>query len=544
MLRVIRHRLKPVLLLLLSLPAVAAQKFDVVVYGGTAGGVIAAVSAAREGLKTALIEPGHHLGGMVSGGLSDTDYGKKEVIGGYALEFYARVAQHYQLSRYGVPVAWYHEPHVAENIFRQMLREAHVTVFENHRLREKNGVRKEGAKLLEIELDNGDTFAADIFMDSSYEGDLMAQAGISYTYGREGAAQYDESLAGVRGKTPYHQFLVNISPYDDQHRLLPEISSEKLLPPGSPDKKVQSYNFRMCLSEVPENMIPFPKPEGYDPHRYELLARLIAARTQTEGKVPSIGTFLKIDPIPNGKADINNNGAFSTDYIGGSYDYPEGDYRTRARVWKAHRDYQAGLFYFLANDPKVPEVLRNQVNHWGLAKDEFVDTDHWPNQLYIREARRMIGDYVVIQKDLQTELAKPDVIGMGSYNSDSHNLQRIVDADGFVRNEGDMQVATKPYQIPYRVMLPKRTEAGNLLVPVCFSASHVAYSSLRMEPQYMIIGQAAGVAAKLAIANRKAVQEIDTAALSARLKKQGAVFEYVPTPQISGAGLVHRTTAP
>ena len=503
---------------------VEAQKFDVVVYGGTAGGVIAAVSAAREGLKTALIEPGHHLGGMVSGGLGYTDFGKKEVIGGYALEFYGRVAKHYQLPRYGVTVAWYHEPHVAEDIFRQMLNEAHVSVFENHALREKTGVRKDGARVVEIELDNGAKYSAAIFMDSSYEGDLMAQAGISYTYGREGAAQYDESLAGVRGKTPFHQFLVDISPYDEQHRLLPEISAEKLLPAGSPDKKVQSYNYRMCFSEEPDNMLKFAKPEGYDPHRYELLARLIAARTKAEGKVPSIKTFLKIDPIPNGKADVNNNGAFSTDYIGGSYDYPEGDYRTRARVAKAHRDYQAGLFYFLANDARVPEVLRNELTHWGLAKDEFVDTDHWPNQLYIREARRMVGEYVVVQKDLQTELTKPDPIGMGSYNSDSHNLERIVDADGFVRNEGDMQVAVKPYQIPYRVMLPKRSEASNLLVPVCFSASHVAYSSLRMEPQYMIIGQAAGVAAKMAIAGHKAVQDVDTAALGARLTKQKAIF--------------------
>jgi len=357
----------------------AAQKFEVLVYGGTAGGVIAAVSAAREGLKTALIEPGHHVGGMVSGGLGFTDFGKKEVIGGYALEFYARVGQHYQMSRYGNPIAWYHEPHVAEDIFRQMLREAHVTLFEHHPLREKTGVRKEGTRLVEIILDDGDTFAADIFMDSSYEGDLMAQAGISYTYGRESSEQYGESLAGVRGKTPLHQFLVNISPYDDQHRLLPEISAEKLLPGGSADKKIQSYNYRMCFSEVPENMVPFPKPDGYDPHRYELLARLIDARTKAEGKVPSIKTFLKIDPIPNGKADVNNNGAFSTDYIGGSYDYPEGDYRTRERVAKAHRDYQAGLLYFLSNDPKVPDSMRNELNHWALAKDEFVDTDHWPN---------------------------------------------------------------------------------------------------------------------------------------------------------------------
>ncbi len=518
----------------------AVQRFDVVVYGGTAGGVIAAVSAAREGLKTALIEPTHHLGGMVSGGLGYTDFGKKEVIGGYALEFYARVGRHYQMAHYGQPIAWYHEPHVAEDIFRQMLREVHVTVLENHPLREKTGVRNEGSRLLEITLDNGDSFAAEIFMDSSYEGDLMAQAGVSYTYGREGADQYGESLAGVRGKTPLHQFLVDLSPYDDQHRLLPEISAEKLLPPGSPDKKVQAYNYRMCFSEVPENRIPFPKPEGYDPHRYELLARLIAARVKAEGKVPSIQTFLKIDSIPNGKTDVNNNGAFSTDYIGASYDYPEGDYATRARIARAHRDYQTGLVYFLANDPKVPEALRDQLNHWGLAKDEFTDNGNWPTQLYIREARRMVGEYVVVQKDLQTELSKPDPIGMGSYNSDSHNLERIVDADGFVRNEGDMQVAVKPYQIPYRVMLPKRTEARNLLVPVCFSASHVAYSSLRMEPQYMIIGQAAGVAAKLAIENKKAVQEIDIAVLIAQLKKQHATFEYVPSVQNSAAGMIPR----
>jgi len=505
----------------------ATQTFDVVIYGGTAGGVIAAVSAAREGLNAALIEPGAHLGGMVSGGLSFTDFGKKEVIGGYALEFYTRVAQYYRLGRYGVPVAWYPEPHAAEEILRQMLRDAHVTVFENHALREKSGVIKEGATLREIELDDGARFAAGIFIDSSYEGDLMAQAGISYTVGREGAAQYGESLAGVRDKTPFHQFLVDLSPYGSDRQLLPEISAGKLLPPGSPDKKVQAYNYRMCFSEVPGNMVKFAKPDGYDPHRYELLARLIAARTRSEGRVPALATFLKIDPIPNGKADVNNQGAFSTDYIGGSYDYPDGDRQTRARISKAHRDYQAGLFYFLANDPNVSEPLRSEMNHWGLAKDEFADTGNWPYQLYIREARRMIGEYVVTQKDLQTDLTKPDAIGMGSYNSDSHNTERIADSDGFVRNEGDMQVAVKPYQIPYRVMLPKRAEARNLLVPVCLSASHVAYSSLRMEPQYMIAGQAAGVAAKLALSNRTAVQDIDTAALSARLKQSGAIFEYM-----------------
>lgn len=511
----------------------APQSFDVVVYGGTAGGVIAAVSAAREGLKTVLLEPTNHLGGMVSGGLGYTDYGKKEVIGGYALEFYYRVGKHYEMSRYGQDVAWLHEPHVAEDIFRQMLTEAKVTVLMNHRLREKTGVRKENLQLREVIMEDGSSFTAKIFMDSTYEGDLMAQSGVTYTWGRESSAQYGEPLAGVRGKTPFHQFLVNVSPFDDAHHLLPEISPEKVAAAGSADKKVQAYNFRMCLSDVAANQVPFPKPPGYDPKRYDLLARLIAARTKAEGRVPGLNSVMKIDRLPNGKSDVNNNGAFSTDYIAGSYDYPEANYAKRQQIWESHKNYIAGFFYFLANDPQVPEELRRDLNRWALCKDEFTDTDNWPRQLYIREARRLVGEYVAVQKDLQTELTKPDPIGMGSYNSDSHNLERIVDEDGFVRNEGDMQVAVQPYQIPYRVLLPKRSEVQNLLVPVCFSASHVAYSSMRMEPQYMIIGQAAGVAAKLAIDSHRPLQEIDTASLTTRLRKQGTVFEFVPSPQNS-----------
>jgi hypothetical protein len=359
----------------------------------------------------------------------------------------------------------------------------------------------------------------------------MAQAGVSYTSGRESSAQYGESLAGVRDQTPKHQFLVDVSAYGEGHKLLPEVSAEKLAVPGTADKKVQAYNYRMCFSEVPSNQTAFPKPAGYDPRRYEMLGRLIAARTKAEGRVPALGTFLKIDPIPNGKADVNNQGAFSTDYLGGSWEYPDADYAKRAQIVQAHKDYIAGLLYFLANDPQTPDPVRKEMNRWALCKDEFVDTGNWPHQLYIREARRMVGEYVAVQKDLQTELTKPDPIGMGSYNSDSHNIQRIVDQDGFARNEGDMQVAVKPYQIPFRVILPKRDQVRNLLVPVCFSASHVAYSSMRMEPQYMIIGQAAGVAARMAIRQNKAVQEVDGAALTAELKKNGAVTEYVPSPQ-------------
>ena len=514
---------------LAALCPAATQNFDVVVYGGTAAGVIAAVSAAREGLRTALLEPGAHLGGMVSGGLGFTDYGKKEVIGGCALEFYRRVGRHYQAGRYGNEVVWLHEPHVAEAIFREMLRDAGVTVFEHHRLREKSAVRKDGATLREVVTEDETAFAALVFIDSSYEGDVMAQSGVSHTFGREGTAQYGESLAGVRAQTPFHQFLVNISPTDEHGKLLPEILPDRPGLPGSADKRVQAYNFRLCFSEVAANQMPFPKPAHYDPARYALLARLIQAHSSAGRRVPPLGSFMKIDPLPNGKTDVNNNGAFSTDYLGGSWDYPDATYHRRDEIRQAHQNYIAGFLYFLAHDPQVPQPLRAEMNRWGLCADEFTDNGNWPYQLYIREARRMIGEYVMTQKDVQTELTKPDPIGMGSYNSDSHNVERIVGPDGFVRNEGDMQVPVKPYQIPYRVILPRRAEARNLLVMAAFSASHVAYSSLRMEPQYMILGQAAGVAAKLTIDTGRAVQEIATTALTDRLRKQGAVMEYRPS---------------
>jgi len=357
----------------------------------------------------------------------------------------------------------------------------------------------------------------------------MAQSGVTWTYGRESSAQYGETLAGVRDKTPFHQFLVDVSAKDAVGKLLPEISAAVLPAPGSADKAVQAYNFRMCFSAAPDHIV-FAKPAGYDAHRYELLAHLIEARTKAEGHTPALGTLMKIDKLPNGTTDINNNGAFSTDYIGGSWEYPNASYAKRGEIWQAHKNYQAGLFYFLANDPGVPAAVRTEMNSWGLCAAEFADTDHWPRQLYIREDRRMVGEYVMVQQDLQTDLTKPDPIGMGSYNSDSHNVERIV-ADGFVRNEGDMQVAVKPYQIPYRVILPKRAEAENLLVPVAFSASHVAYSSVRMEPQYMILGQAAGVAAKMAIDGKIGVQAIDSSALTAKLRTQGTVMEYVPSSQ-------------
>jgi hypothetical protein len=517
-------RLPAAAVLLFLAPVLHAAAFDVVIYGGTAGGVMAAYSAAREGLHVALLEPTRHLGGMVSGGLSWTDTGKKEVIGGYALDFYRRVGRYYEMSRYGQEIAWVHEPHVAEEIFRRMLAEAHVTVRTSRRLREKDGVKKEGAAVREIVMEDGSSFTAAVFIDSSYEGDVMSQAGVSYTFGRESSSQYGESLAGVRGETPKHQFTVNLRARDESGNLLPEIFPQPPGAPGAADKKVQAYNFRLCFSDDPQNQVPFARPEGYDAHRYELLARLLKARTDAEGAPPRLDTLMKPDRIPNHKADVNNNGAFSTDYLGGSWDYPDASHRRREEISREHKNYIAGFLYFLATDPRVPAATQKELNSWGLCKDEFADNGNWPYQLYIREARRMVGDFVMTQKDLQTELTKPDPIGMGSYNSDSHNVERIVTPEGFVRNEGDMQVPVQPYQIPYRIMLPKRAEATNLLVPVAFSASHVAYSSVRMEPQYMILGHAAGAAAKLAIETARAVQDIDTVELTARLRKRGAVM--------------------
>jgi hypothetical protein len=524
------------------------RQFDVVVYGGTAGGVITAVTAAREGASVALLEPRDHLGGMVSGGLGWTDYGRKEVIGGASLEYFERVGR-----KYSQPIQWHFEPHVAEAVFRELVEEARITVLFRHRLKERGGVVKEGARVARITTENGATFAARIFVDATYEGDLMAQAGVSYTWGRESSRVYGESLAGVRDRTPKHQFQLSIDPRDGKGALLPEIAAAPKDADGRADRKVQAYNFRVCMTRNESNRAPFPKPAGYDPARFALLARLLQQTDRVKreaaasGAIPerpqggdpmfrlkqpwSLEDVMKPDPIPNGKTDTNNNGPFSTDFIGGSYDYPDGSYAARERIWRAHVDYVQGFFYFLQHDPAVPAGLRAAMAPWGLCRDEFKDTANWPHQLYVREARRMLGEYVMSQRDIQTAIAKPDPIGMGSYNSDSHNVQRIVNAEGFVENEGDMQVAVQPYQIPYRVMLPKRREATNLLVPVCFSASHVAYSTLRMEPQYMIIGHAAGVAAKMAIDAGVDVQEIDTKALTAKLRAQRAVMDWTPSPR-------------
>jgi hypothetical protein len=502
-------------------PAPREYQADVVVYGGTAGGVIAAVAAAREGLQVTLVTPDRHLGGMVSGGLGWTDYGKKPAIGGYSLEFFERVGK-----KYGRDIEWHFEPHVAEAVFDDLVKDAGVRVIRG-RLREKRGVVKSGSTLRSIVTENGAAFSAKVFIDASYEGDLMAQAGVSYTWGREASAEYGESLAGVRDRTPLHQFRAAVSPLGAGGALLPEITARTADAVGAADRRVQAYNFRLCMTRTPENRVAWPKPARYTPARFALLARYLPELEKTLGRPLAINDVMKADLLQNGKTDTNNNGAFSTDYIGGSYGYPEGSYAARARIRQAHVDYIQGFLYFLATDARVPASLSAEMKTWGLCRDEFADAGHWPYQLYIREARRMIGGYVMSQKDIQSDLTKPDAIGMGSYNSDSHNVQRRPTPDGqAVENEGDMQVPVTPYQIPYRVMVPKRAEATNLLVPVCFSATHVAYSTLRMEPQYMIIGHAAGVAARMSIDGRIAVQDVDVAALQKKLASQRAVVDF------------------
>lgn len=497
---------------------------DLVVYGGTASGVMTAYSAAHEGLNVVLLEPGAHLGGMVTGGLSATDTGHFTIIGGYARNFYMRAAAHYGVQNLDTRANWLSEPDVDETIFSDMLKDAGVKVYFHEQLREKKGATVADKRIVSITTADGKQWKAKVFADCSYEGELMKQAHVSYTLGRESSKDYGESLAGVRETSSGHFFAWPVSAYDDQHHLLPEIDPGPLAAWGSGDKKVQAYNFRLILTTDPADRLPFPMPEGYDRSRFALLARYLNEFQQHRGRAPGVHDIFLITLIPNHKADFNNNGPFSTDYIGHSWNYPEASYAGKAALWQEHLFYTKELLYFVSHDDAVPASLRAEVNQWGLPKDEYADTDHWSNQLYIREGRRMVGEYVMRQSDLQTERTKADSIGMGSYNSDSHNIQRVALPDGSVQNEGDVEVPVQPYEIPYRAITPKPAESLNLLVPVCLSATHAAYSSVRMEPQYMIIGQAAGVAASLAVRNHTSIQDVSVPALQQKLRAQGAIL--------------------
>jgi hypothetical protein len=514
--------------------------YDIVVYGGTTAGVAAAVQGARLGKSVVLIEPGRHVGGMTSGGLGATDIGNKGAIGGIAREFYRRVAKFYAADsawKYEAREAyqskrqqpqddtmWTFEPHVAEAIFRQLLAEAKAPVRFGQRLNLKSGVRLEGRRIVSITMESGETYAGRVFIDATYEGDLLAKAGVQYRVGREANSEFSETLDGVQLGSKSHQFHVAVDPY-----LTPGNPASGLLAgihPGGPgeqgagDRRVQAYNFRMCLTDVPENRLPFPKPAGYDPLLYELSLRTIRA-----GQWDGLGNPVM---MPNRKTDTNNNGAFSTDDIGMNYDYPDGDYATRDKIFREHVAYQLGWMWFLANDPRVPKSIHRAANTWGLAKDEFIDTDHWPSQLYIREARRMRGEYVMTQANCQGRVKVADPIGLAAYGMDSHNTQRYV-REGRVLNEGDVQVhGFSPYGISYRAIVPKAKECTNLLAPVCLSATHIAYGSIRMEPVFMVLGQSAATAASQAIDAGVPVQQVAYATLRKQLETDRQKLDWPP----------------
>ena len=527
--------------LLFSLSCTSPKSYDIVIYGGTSAGVAAAVQAARMQKSVVLIEPGKHLGGLTSGGLGQTDIGNKKAIGGIAREFYHRIFQHYNKAEawiyekksdyefaskdwYENQVWWKFEPHVAEAVFKDMIRQADVPVVYGERLDLRDGVTKKDGRILSIKMESGRIFRGKVFIDATYEGDLMARAGVSYIVGREANAVYGETLNGVQTKNAIHHQLQDfVDPYIEKgnpaNGLLPGIDPTGPGEEGSGDHRVQAYCFRMCMTDVPENRVPFAKPEGYDPLQYELLFRNFEAG---EDRVPLI-----ISMMPNRKTDTNNKHGFSTDYIGQNYDWPEADYATREKIYQKHLLYQQGLMWTLANHPRVPEKIRREVSRWGLAKDEFTESGNWPHQLYVREARRMISDYVMTEHNCRGDRVAPQSIGLAAYTMDSHNVQRYITSDGFVKNEGDVQVGGfPPYPISYKSIIPKVTECSNLLVPVCLSASHIAYGSIRMEPVFMVLGQSAATAASLAVDGDNIVQHVQYDALRQRLLKDGQILQW------------------
>lgn len=547
------HLFRPFFFLLLLLSSLSCNlnesentyEADIIVYGGTSAAVMAAVEAKQSGKSVIVVSPDKHLGGLSSGGLGYTDTGNKSVIGGLSLSFYQRLYQHYQKpeswkwqakEEYGTKSqhgnagidgelmsSWNFEPSAAEGIFEGFIKENKITVLRDEWLdRSATGIKKVDSKITSFRTLSGKTFIGKVFIDATYEGDLMALAGVTYHVGREANVVYGENWNGVQPEVYHHrhQFKMDIDPYrvsgDKSSGLLPEISENPIEERGTGDSKIQAYCFRLCMSNHPENRVPFPKPENYDAKRYELLKRILASGWDE--------VFDKFDMVPNRKTDTNNHGPFSSDYIGANYDYPDATYERRKEIVKAHEEYQKGYLYFLQNDPSVPAHIHDEMQEWGLAKDEFTDNGNWPHQLYIREARRMIGDFVMTEKDALGKSEIKRAIGMGSYALDSHSAQRYVkDTDGYVQNEGDIGVRPdKPYSIDFGAILPKESECSNLLVPVCVSSSHIAFGSIRMEPVFMILGQSAAAAASLAIDNESSVQGVDYEALKTHLlaKKQ------------------------
>lgn len=560
-----RHGLIATLLLIGgALRSAELAETDICIYGGTSAGVAAAVQASRMGKSVVIVCPDKHLGGLSSGGLGFTDTGNKAVIGGLAREFYHRVWKQYDQPEtwkwqkreaygnkgQGTPAIdkeqrtmWIFEPHVAERVFEDLIREHKIPVHRDEWLDRAKGVKKNGERISSITMLSRKTYRAKMFIDATYEGDLMAAAGVDYHVGRESRSAYNEQWNGVQTGVLHHRhhfgaLKTKISPYvvpgDPKSGVLPRISAAPPGEYGAADNKIQAYCFRMCLTDHPDNRVPFPKPDGYDPKQYELLLRIYQAGWRE--------TFEKFDLIPNRKTDVNNHGPMSTDNIGYNYDYPEASYERRREIIKEHETYQKGWLYFIANDPRVPEDVQRQMRRWGLARDEFKDNRNWPHQLYIREARRMIGLYVMTENELLKKRPTPDSVGMGSYGMDSHNVQRYITPEGHVQNEGDIGVSTQgPYEIAYGALVPKRGQCENLFVPVCVSSSHIAFGSIRMEPVFMILGQSAATASAMAIDAGIAAQDVPYSNLRERLVKDGQVLKYAapatsPSPKPKKAG--------
>jgi len=518
---------------------------DVVVYGGTSSAVAAAVAVSRMGKTVIMVSPDKHLGGLSSSGLGFTDTGNKTVIGGLAREFYQLIYRHYQdpqswkwqkQSEYGNVgqgnpaidgenrTMWIFEPHAAEESFEKMIAQSKITVYREEWLNRTAGVERENGAIVSIKTLSGKKFIGKVFIDATYEGDLMASAGIKYTVGREASSTYNEQFNGVQKGVFHHDhyFKVSTDPYKIPGKpssgLLSGISSDAPGENGTADEKIQAYCYRLCMTRLPENRIPISKPEGYDSTQYELLAR-VAEKGWNE-------FFNKYDPIPNLKTDVNNHGPVGFDNIGMNWDYPEASYERRREILKEHQIYQKGLLYFITTDRRIPADIRVKMKEWGFAKDEFTDNGNWPYNIYVRESRRMIGEYVMTENEIFGRRIVPHPIGMGSYTMDSHNVQRYVTPEGFVQNEGDLGVTPKsPYQIDLGSILPKRMECSNLIVPVCVSCSHIAFGSIRMEPVFMILGQDAGILASLAVDKKKIIYEIPYDEIKISLEASGQILK-------------------
>ncbi|MBD3629463.1 FAD-dependent oxidoreductase [Cyclobacterium sp.] len=531
-------------------PKVFSQvsKYDLVVYGGTSAGITAVIQAARMGKQVVLIESGNRLGGLTTGGLGQTDIGNKQAIGGIAREFYQNIKLYYDQpenwiwqekknykgvaysrSEEGEETMWTFEPSAALHVLEEMIaNESSITLVYDERLNRKTGVIMKNQSIKALEMESGKRIYGSMFIDASYEGDLMAAANVSYTIGRETNHLYGETLNGVQANTygvtlggkpakngRNHNLVDGVDPYivlgDPDSGLLPFISSTGPGIDGSGDAKIQAYCFRMTLTDHPENRVPFEKPASYDEANYELLFRNYEVAGDLE-KMYDYGTpYLPWanSAMPNRKTDTNNKHGFSTDFIGQNYAYPEANYEVREKITQAHREYQKGLMWTLAYHPRIPQLVRDEVSKWGTCKDEFAREDGWPAQLYIREARRMVSDYVMTQHHCEGLEVAEDPIALAAYGMDSHHVQRYVDANGFVKNEGNVEGSVPgPYPISYRSIVPKKSEAKNLLVPVCLSASHIAFGSIRMEPVFMVLGQSAAIAASLAIDAKSSVQAV------------------------------------